>query len=84
MNPNPDRRQSAFWAVLATVVLVVRILATIVLILCLIGWVLVAVRSSLDNAFLWPTVISGAALLTSTYIYSYLRPRHPRHNGWVP
>lgn len=72
------------WAVLTTVVLVVRMLATIAAILCVIGWIVVAVRSSLNNGFLWPAVISGVALLVSTYLYSYLRPRHPRHNGWIP
>ncbi|AZZ80385.1 hypothetical protein [Gordonia alkanivorans] len=78
------RTREAVWALVATLVLVIRILATIVLVLFVIGWAVAAVRDSLDNAFLWPAIGAGVALLLSTYIYSYLRVRHPRRNGWIP
>lgn len=76
--------REALWAMVATLVLVVRILATIATAVLVIGWVVVSVRSSLLNAFLWPAVISATVLIVSTYLYSFLRPRHPRRNGWIP
>ncbi len=54
------------------------------MVLFVIGWAVAAVRDSLDNAFLWPAIGAGVALLLSTYIYSHLRARYPRHNGWIP
>ncbi|MFW0793423.1 hypothetical protein AAFP30_06390 [Gordonia sp. CPCC 205515] len=78
------RGRDVVLALLTTLVLVVRIIATIALVLLVIGWVVVAVRSSLNNDFLWPSVITGVVLLVSTYIYSFLRARHPRRNGWIP
>ena len=65
-------------------VLVVRMLSSIALVLLVIGWAVAAVRSSILNAFLWPAVICGVALLVSTYVYSWLRARYPRRNGWEP
>ena len=76
--------RAAVWAVVTTLVLVVRIIATIATALLVIGWIVVAVRSSLMNGFLWPAIISSAVLLVSTYLYGFLRPRHPRRNGWIP
>lgn len=67
-----------------TMVLVVRMLSSIALVLLVIGWAVAAVRSSILNAFLWPAVICGVALLVSTYVYSWLRARYPRRNGWEP
>lgn len=83
MTTRTQRAKEAAWALLTMLVLVVRIVATIVLIFTVIGWIIVAVRSSLNNDFLIPAVVSGAALLLATYIYSYLRARHPRRNGWI-
>ncbi|MGV9827376.1 MULTISPECIES: hypothetical protein [unclassified Gordonia (in: high G+C Gram-positive bacteria)] len=79
-----DHARSAVWAVLTTFVLIVRLLASIATVILVIGWVIATVRDSIDNLFLWPAVISGAALLLSTYAYSYLRARYPRRNGWQP
>ncbi|EON30627.1 MULTISPECIES: hypothetical protein [Gordonia] len=84
MGGRAGRAREALWAVLATVVLVIRILATIALVLLVIGWAVAAVRGSLDNEFLWPSIATGAALLLSTYVYGHLRARYPRHNGWIP
>ena len=81
---SPGRAREAVWAVLATVVLVMRIVATIALVLFVIGWDVATVRDSLDNAFLWPSIGAGIALLASTYVYGHLRARYPRHNGWIP
>lgn len=72
------------WAVITTLVLVVRLIATIALVLLTIGWALMSVRGSMDNSFLWPAVITAAVLLGSTYLYSLLRARYPRRNGWIP
>ncbi|MEE3851682.1 hypothetical protein VZC37_15170 [Gordonia sp. LSe1-13] len=79
-----DRGREVVWAVLTTLVLVVRMLATIALVLLAIGWAVVSVRDSMDNDFLWPALITGAVLLVSTYLYSLLRARYPRRNGWIP
>lgn len=81
---NTGRGRELFLVLLTTLVLVVRIVATIALVLLVFGWIVVAVRSSLVNAFLWPAAIAGVVLLVSTYIYSFLRARHPRRNGWTP
>lgn len=84
MGGRSGRTREAVWALVATLVLVIRILATIAMVLFVIGWAVAAVRDSLDNAFLWPAIGAGVALLLSTYIYSHLRARYPRHNGWIP
>ncbi|MFE0750381.1 hypothetical protein [Gordonia sp. NPDC058843] len=84
MGGRTGRVREAVWAVLATLVLVIRILATIALVLFAIGWAVAAVRDSLDNVFLWPSIGAGGALLVSTYVYGHLRARYPRHNGWIP
>ncbi|MET9201141.1 hypothetical protein [Gordonia sp. NPDC003585] len=80
----PGRGREVAWAILTTLTLVVRILATIALVLLAIGWAVASIRSSIDNDFLWPAVASAAALLVSTYLYSHLRARYPRRNGWIP
>ncbi|MDL9946976.1 hypothetical protein QSJ19_15535 [Gordonia sp. ABSL11-1] len=79
-----DRGREAVWAVITTLVLVVRLIATIALVLLTIGWALMSVRGSMDNSFLWPAVITAAVLVVSTYLYSLLRARYPRRNGWIP
>ncbi|SDU71884.1 hypothetical protein [Gordonia westfalica] len=84
MGGRSGRTREAVWALVTTLVLVIRILATIAMVLFVIGWAVAAVRDSLDNAFLWPAIGAGVALLLSTYIYSHLRARYPRHNGWIP
>ncbi|MDS1115163.1 hypothetical protein RD149_15475 [Gordonia westfalica] len=84
MGGRSGRMREAVWALVTTLVLVIRILATIAMVLFVIGWAVAAVRDSLDNAFLWPAIGAGVALLLSTYIYSHLRARYPRHNGWIP
>lgn len=84
VNGTSDVAREAVWSIVTTVVLVIRILATIALVLLVIGWAVAAVRDSFDNWFLWPAVGAGLALLVSTYVYSHLRVRHPRRNGWLP
>ncbi|MDL9935407.1 hypothetical protein QSJ18_01475 [Gordonia sp. ABSL1-1] len=84
MNADNGRRREIVWALVTTVVLVVRIFTTIGLVLLVIGWALASVRDSMNNDFLWPSIICGAALLVSTYLYSHLRAGYPRHNGWIP
>ena len=79
-----DRGREAVWALITTLVLVLRLLATIALVLLAIGWALMSVRGSMLNSFLWPTVITAAVLVISTYLYSLLRARYPRRNGWIP
>ncbi|MFW0783427.1 hypothetical protein AAFP35_02820 [Gordonia sp. CPCC 206044] len=79
-----DRGREAFLTVITTLVLAVRLLATIALVLLVIGWAVVSVRDSMLNDFLWPAVIVGGILLVSTYLYGLLRARHPRRNGWQP
>ncbi|GAC55409.1 hypothetical protein [Gordonia amicalis] len=84
MGARSVRTREAVWALVTTLVLVIRILATIALVLFVIGWAVAAIRGTLDNAFLWPAIGGGAALLLSTYLYGHLRVRYPRHNGWIP
>ena len=79
-----DQGREAVWALITTLVLVLRLLATIALVLLAIGWALMSVRGSMLNSFLWPTVITAAVLVISTYLYSLLRARYPRRNGWIP
>ncbi|MGV9711566.1 hypothetical protein ACWDTI_12985 [Gordonia sp. NPDC003424] len=83
MGAGAGRGRDAVLMVLTIMVLAVRIVATIALVLLAIGWVVVAVRSSLNNDFLLPTIIAAVVLLASTYAYSFLRARHPRRNGWT-
>lgn len=78
------RGREVVLGVITTLVLAVRIIATIALVLLVVGWVVAAFRSSLDNVFLWPSVITAVVLIVCTYLYSFLRPRHPRRNGWIP
>lgn len=59
----------------------VRLVTAIGTVVLVIFWAIAAVRDSLDNDFLWPAVGCGAALLVSTYLYSWLRARYPRRNG---
>ena len=84
MAPDAERARVTVWWVITTVVLVIRLLATIAVILLAIGWAGAAIRDSMNNIFLWPAVGSAVALLISTYLYSYLRARYPRRNAWLP
>ncbi|MGC4933161.1 hypothetical protein ACLQ3C_05715 [Gordonia sp. DT30] len=84
MAPEAEHARVTLWWVITTLVLVIRLLATIATILLVIGWAVAAIRDSMMNGFLWPAVGSGVALLISTYLYSYLRARYPRRNSWLP
>ena len=84
MGPYGERIRTTLWWIVTTLVLVIRLLATIATVLLVIGWAVAAIRHSVSNVFLWPAVGSAAALLVSTYVYSYLRARYPRRNGWLP
>ncbi|NDK89770.1 hypothetical protein GYA93_09290 [Gordonia desulfuricans] len=84
MAPDADQVRTTLWWLVTTFVLVVRLLATIATVLLTIFWVIAAVRDSFGNVFLWPAVGSAVALLVSTYLYSHLRARYPRRNGWIP
>ncbi|WP_040510733.1 hypothetical protein [Gordonia soli] len=84
MTERADRVRETVWALLTTFVLVVRLLATIAMVLFVVGWAVVSVRQSVLNGWLWPSIGSCVALLISTWLYSYLRARHPRRNGWEP
>ena len=75
-SPSGAGRRAA-WSVVATVVLMVRVLATIATVFCAFAWIVAAVRSDLLNGWLWWVVGSAAALLVSTYLYGYLRVRYP-------
>ena len=75
------RRREVLWTVATTIVLIVRMLSSIGLVFLVIGWAVVAVRTSILNGFLIPAVICGAALLLSTYLYGWLRARYPRRSG---
>ncbi len=52
--------------------------------LLVLGWAAAAVRDSIVNDYFWPVIGTGAGLLVSTYVYSLLRVRYPRRNGWIP
>lgn len=81
MAQDAARTRSTLWWIVTTFVLVVRIVATIATILLVIGWLVATVGdSTMLNGFLWPAVGSAVALVVSTYLYSYLRARHPRRN----
>lgn len=67
----------AAWSLAATVVLTVRLTATIASVATILVWIVAAVRDGLVNPWLWWAVGSAAALLASTYLYSYLRVRYP-------
>ncbi|GAC81018.1 hypothetical protein SAMN04488550_4469 [Gordonia malaquae] len=79
MGNHPDRNlgRRAVWSVLTTVVLVVRVVATIVATFCVFAWIVAAFRDSLMNPWLWWAVGSVIAIVVSTYLYSYLRVRYP-------
>ncbi|GEE00522.1 hypothetical protein nbrc107696_09680 [Gordonia spumicola] len=76
-HPDPDRGRRTVWSILTTVVLVVRVLATILATFCVFAWIVAAFRDSLLNPWLWWAVGSVIAILVSTYLYSYLRVRYP-------
>jgi hypothetical protein len=85
MAPATESARVTLWWIITTFVLVVRLLATIATIVLVIGWAVAAMgSSSMNNGFLWPAVGCAAALLVSTYLYSHLRARYPRRNGWLP
>ncbi|GAB09908.1 hypothetical protein GOARA_048_01100 [Gordonia araii NBRC 100433] len=72
----PEKAADAAWSAAATLVLVVRVLATIATVLTVLAWVVMAVRNSLNNVWLWPAVGSIIALLVSTWLYGWLRVRY--------
>lgn len=84
MDQGHEHTREGLSAAVTSVVLIVRLLATLATIVLVICWVVAAFRGGLVNDFLWPAVISAATLLVSTYVYSYLRARYPRRGGWMP
>ena len=75
--PDHAAGRRTIWSIVATVVLMVRVIATIATVFCVFAWIVAAVRSDLLNGWLWWAVGSAAALVVSTYLYSYLRVRYP-------
>ncbi|MCF8603506.1 hypothetical protein L5I01_09050 [Gordonia sp. HY442] len=67
----------AAWSLAATVVLTVRLIATIASVGIVLVWIVAAVRDGLLNSWLWWAIGSVVAMLVSTYLYSYLRVRYP-------
>ncbi|MFT4043149.1 MAG: hypothetical protein QM673_08310 [Gordonia sp. (in: high G+C Gram-positive bacteria)] len=85
MASNPSARAWAVaWAVMTALVLVVRLLASLGTVVCVMAWVVAMVRDSWQNIFFWPALACGAALLLSTYAYSLLRAHYPRRSGRRP
>ncbi|UEA60831.1 hypothetical protein [Gordonia otitidis] len=76
-----EQTRVVLWSVVTALVLVVRFLAVLVTAVCVIAWVIAMVRDSWNNMFFIPAIVAAAALLVSTYLYSYLRARYPRRNG---
>ncbi|MBB4133904.1 hypothetical protein [Gordonia humi] len=75
--------RQALWSIAATIVLTVRLVATIMTVGTVLIWVVAAVRDDLLNPWLWWAVGSAATLLVSTYLYSHLRVRYPsRSERW--
>ena len=77
--------REALWSTLATIVLVLRFVATIVTVFVGILWVVAAVRDSLLNGWLWWFLGAATTWLVTTYLYSVLRVRYPsRSERWEP
>lgn len=72
------------WYLITTIVLVIRVIATLGTAFFAIAWIIAALRDTLINPWLWWLLGFAGALLLSTYIYSYLRARYPRRNDWIP
>lgn len=65
--------RETLWAAATSLVLLVRMIATIATGLLAIAWLVVAIRHSLVTDWLWWTIGSSAILVLSTYLYSMLR-----------
>ena len=65
--------REVLWSVAVTGIVLVRLVTTLTTALLIMGWIVVAVRSSLDNDWLWPAIISGALLAASTLLYNVAR-----------
>ncbi|GAC49241.1 hypothetical protein [Gordonia aichiensis] len=82
MNANSsEQTRVVLWSVVTTLVLIVRFLAVLLTVVCVIAWAIAMLRDSWNNVFFIPAIVSAAALIVSTYLYSYLRARYPRRNG---
>ncbi|MCF8587236.1 hypothetical protein L5G28_01775 [Gordonia sp. HY285] len=67
----------AAWSIAATVVLTIRLIATIATVGTVLVWLVAAVRDGLLNGWLWWAVGSAGTLIVATYLYSHLRVRYP-------
>ena len=76
-----EQTRVVLWSVVTTLVLIVRFLAVLLTAVCVIAWAIAMLRDSWNNVFFIPAIVSAAALIVSTYLYSYLRARYPRRNG---
>jgi len=76
-----EQTRVVLWSVVTTLVLIVRFLAVLLTVVCVIAWAIAMLRDSWNNVFFIPAIVSAAALIVSTYLYSYLRARYPRRNG---
>lgn len=76
-----EQTRVVLWSVVTTLVLIVRFLAVLLTAVCVIAWAIAMLRDSWNNVFFMPAIVSAAALIVSTYLYSYLRARYPRRNG---
>lgn len=72
-----EEGRRAVWSLAATVVLTIRLIATIMTTGTVLVWIVAAVRDGILNAWLWWAVGSATALLVATYLYSHLRVRYP-------
>lgn len=77
--------REAIWALATTVVLVLRMLATILCVVTVLLWAAAAVRTSPVNDWLWWALGSAGVLVVATYVYSVLRVRYPSASErWEP
>lgn len=80
-----NQAREALWSTLATVVLVLRFIATIGSVLLVLFWIVAAVRDTLLNGWLWWALGAVLLLVVTTYLYSVLRVRYPSNNDrWEP
>lgn len=65
--------REVLWSVGVTAIVMVRVVTTLSTALLIMGWIVVAFRSDLVNAWLWPAVLSGVLLAGSTLLYNVAR-----------
>ena len=66
-----EQTRVVLWSVVTTLVLIVRFLAVLLTVVCVIAWAIAMVRDSWNNMFFVPAIVSAVSLLVSTYPVSY-------------